>query len=213
MVKQIEKDQDLADRTLRNIAFELATSQYLGTSFLTERTLDIETLNEITGDFEIQRRNQIIRDHLTCLVPILEGVDLSDMLELRNKEQDSFIIFRNALNQTIDEYIKNKKIFNEKDARLIYGDIIQPKLSKLNSTVRNSKKIYLKNVSAKLIAWGGAITLGVYAGFLPSELVASAAALGLVPLIAGLTNDILSQNTSEEQIRKEDFYFLWKMTH
>jgi hypothetical protein len=212
IVRAIDGDRGFANNTTINIAFELATSQQLGTSYLTERPIDIDILHEISGNEEIHRRNQIIREHLTCLVPIVENVTPSKLLELRNNEEDAFIIFRSALNKTVDEYIRNNKNFTAQDAKAIYGDIIEPKLSKLNSTVRSAKQTYLKNTSAKMIAWGGAITLGVYAGFLPSELVAAAAALGVVPLLAGLANDIMTQNTSEEQVRKEDFYFLWKLS-
>ena len=212
MVREIESDEMLASDTLSNIAFDLSTSQCLGTSFLTERIIDIQTLREITGDNEIERRNQIIQKHLTCLVPAFEGVTPTDLLTLRYNEEDSFIVFRGALNKTIDEYMKNKKDFSEQDARAIYSDIIHPQLSKLNIAVKNTKINSLKKYSAKLLSWGGAISFGLYGGFLPSELVAAATALGLVPLMAELANDIMSLSDSEKEIRKEDFYFLWKAT-
>lgn len=211
-VKVLEEDKRLAYRTVANIAFDLTTSQHLGTSFLTERSLDAQALTEIFGDRTFEERNQIIEKYLTCLVPIAENVSLKDLIHLRNNEEDSFILFRNALGKAVDEYIKNNREFTERDAKQIYGEILQPQLAKLNTTVKNAKKHFVQNTSAKVVSWVGAISLGIYAGFLPTELAAAAGALGLVPLIANVTNEILSQKNSEEQIRKEDVYFLWKVS-
>lgn len=211
-IKEIGEDKRLAHRTVVNIAFDLSTSQHLGTSFLTERSLDAQALTEIFGDRNFEARNQIIEKYLTCLVPVAENVKLEDLIHLRSNEEDSFILFRNALGKAVDEYIKNNREFTERDAKQIYGEILQPQVARLNVAVQNAKKHFVQNTSAKVASWVGAISLGVYAGFLPTELAAAAGALGLVPLIANVANEILSQKNSEDQIRKEDIYFLWKVS-
>ena len=212
IVKQLEEDKRLAYRTLANITFDLLTSQQLGTSFLTERTIDAQTLTEIFSDINTERRNRIIQKYLTCLVPVVGNIDLVDLIQLRKKEEDAFIVFRNVLGKTVDEYIKNNKEFTERDAKQIYGDVLQPQVAKLNTRVQSAKRHFVKNSSAKVVSWVGAISLGVYLGLLPSEFAAVAGALGLVPLIANVTNEILARNNSEDEIRKEDVYFLWKIT-
>ena len=60
--------EDYAELVLQNVFFEVACSQCLGTAFLTERSLHIETLNKLSHNQELTERNHLVQEHLTALV-------------------------------------------------------------------------------------------------------------------------------------------------
>ena len=210
-VRKSNINRFLTQRVFDNTAFELASAQSLNTSYLTDRTLDIDVIRSLSGDSTINERNQIIQKYLTCIVPFVEAAKPEDLLKIRQQEADAFIIFRNALNQFVDEYRKQGKAFTENDARQIFGDIIEPKLAQLNTRVKAAEKSLLKSTAYKIIGWTGAISFGWYAGLLPTDLVNAATALGLIKVVAELTESTLTKSHAPDTIRDEPMYFLWRV--
>lgn len=204
-------DRAIADRIEHNLIFELTSSQCVNTSFLTENSIDVEVLGTLSGIPEMEQRNQILQRHLTALVPFLEDTNLSKLIKLRQNEQDSFILFRNALNQAIDEYRKQGKGFTASDAKGIYGDVIQPQLAYLDSKVRTAQRALIKGTASKVLGWVGAISFGMYAGFLPSDVAVIATSLGLVKVVQELTEGLINKSNTDESIRNEGMYFLWRV--
>jgi hypothetical protein len=210
-IKKIKLDKELASYVHTNLVFELASTQSINTNFLTERDLDIQAIRNILGDPATEKRNQLVQKYLTCLVPFAEDVHPEDLLKIRNGENDAFIVFRQGLNQVIDEYRKQKTGFTENDAREIYGDIIEPKLAQLNSRVSTARKSFIKNTASKIAGWAGAISFGWYSGLLPSDLATVASTLGLIKIIAEITEGTLSKSNMDSTIRDDPMYFLWKV--
>jgi hypothetical protein len=160
-----------ADEILRNVFFELICSQCLGTSFLTERPLDIDVLNKLSEDHALAKRNHLVQEHLTAIVPFLASVRIRDLLALRDKEGDSFLAFRQALTRAIDDYkgCQNQR-FNAQDASQLYGDVIEPELAKLDVAFKTARRRLLKGSGVKVVSWVGAIAFGLYSGFIPQQL-------------------------------------------
>lgn len=210
-IKDMHFDEDLAQMIFTNVRFELIASQCLNAKFVTERTIDIDLIKNISCDKNIDRRNQIVQKHLTSLVPFLGNIATSDILRIKKGEMDAFLLFRKALNDAIDQCIKQKSNFSEADARAIYQDILRPRLANLNQKVKTARKSLVKSSATKILAWTGAITFGLYTGFLPTELAGLAKALGLTKVLAELTENLLSQRKIEKVIQNEDLYFLWKV--
>lgn len=189
----------------------MATSLSLGTMFLTERALDIELLRQLSADTSIEQRNRLLQKYLTCIVPFIDSVHPIDLVKLRQGEEASFILFRHALTRAIDEYKGQKAELTERDAKSIYGDIIQPQLARLDSKVNSARRNLIKKTTAQIAGWTAAISVGLYAGLLPSGIAAAAAALGLTKVIADLGQELLAKRDVEEEIRQEEMYFLWKV--
>jgi hypothetical protein len=163
--------QDLADPVLYSIAFDLACSQALGTTFVTDRPVEVEILSALTRDEKVDRRNMIAERYLSTIVPFVTDVSVSDLVRLRDDEAESFIMFRSALTQAIDTYASERANFTEKDARAIYSDVIQPKLARLDGSVREARRKLVHAPVRTAVAWGGAISFGIFAGLLPPQLV------------------------------------------
>lgn len=213
LVRDVQLDTQLADRVFQNAIFALTTSQCLGTSFVTDRELDISFISDIAYDTRINRRNQIVRDYLTCFVPFIKNVTTYDVLKIRKHEQEAFIRFRQALNMAIDESLKSTSDFTQQSARDIYQDIIRPELTILNQKVKRAHKALLKGTAFKAIAWTAAIGFGLFTGILPDRLAGAAKALGLTKVLADITEGLLTRVDSKKTIQGSDMYFLWKVKH
>ena len=210
-IEDMHFDEDMAQDIFLNVRFELTASQCLNAKFVTERTIDIDLIKNISCDVDIDRRNQILQKHLTSLVPFLGNIAASDILRIKKGEMDAFILFRKALNDAIDEFIKQSTDFSEADAHAIYQDILRPRLANLNQKVSKARKSLFKSSATKILAWTGAITFGLYTGFLPTELAGLAKAMGLTKVLDELTENLMSQRKIEKVIQNEDLYFLWKV--
>jgi hypothetical protein len=167
------------NRILKNIAFEMAVSGTINTAYLTDRPIHIEILNNLSNNEAISKRNQIIQNHLTTIVPFIAGLDSKQLLTIREREEDSFIMFRQALNNAVEESLKNKSSFSEKDAKEIYSQVIAPKIARLENKIKVAKSDLLKSAVFKISAWTAAISFGSYLGFIPQNLIEIAKILGL----------------------------------
>lgn len=210
-IKGMKIGSSFTDVVVENVLFELANSQSVNTTFVTERSLDIEFIKSISADPDIEERNRIIQENLTCLVPFIQNIELQKLIVLREKEEETFILFRDGLNRAIDEHRKQKSTFTARDAQEIYSEFVQPQMARLDRTVKSAQRNLIKGTSVKVLSWAGAISFGLYTGFLPSSVIAMASALGLTKIIADLASDVLINSNQEDQIRNESMYFLWKV--
>lgn len=210
MVYEMQLDIQLTDRVFQNVVFELLASHCLNTRYVTERPIEISLLNDITTNGIVRERDQIIRDHLTCLVPFIQDASASSILKLRKAEQEAFLRFRQALNRAVDASLVSAK-FTSADAQQVYQDILRPELSKLDARIKVSRAALLRDTSIKIGAWTAAIGIGLYTGIVPSELVLAAKALGLTKIVADLSEGILKNSRPDSEIKGADMYFLWKV--
>lgn len=211
LTQKLGYNQLLAVNVMENIAFELSVSQIFNTSFLTEKDLYIEILNALSESEEKVRRNQIAQRYLTTIVPFFDGVPIRKLLMLRDREMEAFLIYRKMLNKAIDEYRTRGNRFTEKGAEAIYSDIIEPSLAKLESKLKSARRALLKEESRRILSWVGAISFGIYAGFVPSDLMTAAKALGLAKVLAEVIGSAMKLGEIDENVRTEEVYFLWKV--
>ena len=149
--------------------------------------------------------------YLTSVVPFAGDVDISDVLKLREREPEAFILYRQALTKAIREVRDKKGTFRERDAQQLYSDVIEPNLARLDAGIVAAKRGLRKSVRRNILGWTAALSFGVYAGFVSKDLAAIAGALGLTKVIADLANLAMTKSDGEEAIRSEEMYFLWKM--
>src|SRR5208283_5392210 len=172
-----------------------------------------EILNDFFRNDAVNRRNTLIQQHLTCIVPFLNNISTSELLTLRNGEADAFISFRQAFAKAVDEHMKSKPgRLTQQDAEEIYKEVIEPELARLNQKVNTASKSLFKRSRAGILGWVAAISAGHYFGFLESGLIATAKALGLTKVAADLAGNLIGIS-SEDSIRNEKMYFLWKVQH
>lgn len=208
--KQSAVHEALSSELFESIVFELITAQCLKTSFLTDSTYQIDILNNISKP-NISMKNKIIQNNISTLVPFANDIDIADLLKLRNREYESFIMFRKAMNDAITTCKNWNGSFTDQNAKEIYSDIIRPQLAKLDMKVKTAKKDLVKSSYRKGLAWTATISFGIYSGFIPSNLAAAATVLGFSKVAADFLETAMNKADSEDNIRNEDMYFLWKV--
>jgi hypothetical protein len=206
--KRLGLHERVASDIFRNIIFELATAQSLRTTFLTERSVHLDVLRDVSSDAELERRNHITQRYLTSMVPFASDVELDDLLKLRTREEEAFVEYRAALNQAI-ALCRRDSNFDEQDARQLYADVLAPRLTALDRKVSKAKRDLVRPYRA--LGWVGVISFGLYAGFIPPDLKAAATALGLAKLLADGTAALLERSGAKDTIRDDQFYFLWRV--
>jgi len=195
----------------QSIIFGLTLSQCLQTGFLTEMPLHVEFLKQFSSTSPRIERDMLIEKHLTCLVPFLKELSPAEILKVRENEEDSFILFKSAIAEAVDEYRKNYGKFNEADAKALYSDVLRPKLAELENKVGKARRLLIKGSYRKILAWTGAISFGVYMGLLPQGLAAAAAFFGLTEVLADFTEELMNKSDINESARGHNMYFLWRL--
>jgi hypothetical protein len=174
-------DERLAHDVFDTIAFELVASQCLKTSLLTERTLEVDILRSIAPkEMGIDGNDQLLNEHLTCIIPFLEELSTKDLLRLRDSDGDALIMFRGALLKAIEEQKTKTGKFTVVEAKALYRDVLEPELARLNAKVKTARRAIGNATLRSGLGWGAAITVGVWYGFLQSSVVEAAKALGRV---------------------------------
>lgn len=200
----------MANKVTQNICYELAANKTLGTSFVTHNPLHISVLEMLTNDSEIERCNKIAFENLTTNIPFLSDVSVRNLLKLRQREQESFVVFRTALNEAIVEFANRRKEFTRNTACELYGDVIAPRLAKLDRRVRKAKTDLVSTATRSVIGTIGALSFGLYTGLVDAKVGAIAAAIGLAKFASDIQK-VLSVGDAEKTIQEDELYFLWKV--
>lgn len=211
LIRDLKLNDEYAHQVVMNSIFGLSASSCLNATFLTENDLHIKFLNSLNSNYEISRRNLIAEKYLTTMVPFLEEVELKNILKIRNREQEAFLLFRQALNKSIDEFRSFPERFTEKDARSIYDDIIAPSLAQLDAKVNKSKKDLISKPFRSFIGIVGVISFGLLTGLVPPNTSEIVQALGLLKYGSDLIKDSMALGDAEKDIKNDHYYFLWKV--
>lgn len=200
-----ELSKDLVYKLVRQISI----SEMLGTAYLTHRSFDARLLNYITDSNDQLNNNLLSAKHFQTIVPFVNDVSIKNLLKLRARENESFIEFRNAINQAILSCTTSE--LNEREAKKIYSDIIAPKLAALDKKVNEAKRDITKSLFSSVVAGVGIIAFGQYSGFLTNDLIKIAEFLGISKVFQDTASNAKNYFDSQRNIRSDNFYFLWKV--
>jgi len=209
--KQLGLHSRLTSSVINNVVFELAMTQSLNTRLLTERQLEVDVLNGISGDVNVGTQNELIRKHLTLLLPFVAELEPTDLLRLRKGEEEALILFRKALSQAVDQVKGEGTMLDSKRLKAIYGDVLEPGLARLDAKIKTARGQLVRGTLRKAGAWTGAISFGMFTGLLPPTLVAAASALGLVKVVAELAELAMKVHDQRSEIQSDELYFLWRV--
>lgn len=211
LIRKWKLPEFLASQVIKNVSFQDTTARILNTTFVTDKSIHIKCIEALSQSTEIERRNKIASEHLTVLVPFMENVSLANLLKLRKRENESFQTFRQALNIVIDEFRSKREEFDSQEARILYSDVIAPRLAVLDQRVQKAKRDLITATTRSIISTMGAITFGIYLGFIPPEWIGIAKAIGLGKITADTLQKIMAVGNGEKSIEKDSLYFLWKI--
>ncbi len=148
----------------------------------------------------------IIQTLISMNLPFLEKISLEDLIKTRIREMESFISFRKALFDAVQQFKKISPHENpKKTAKRIKEDILLPELIKLNYQF---KKIITYRAFRMAIFTTTPLILNIIPGNIAYEIIAKA------------SYSILSKTALEsiefwkeiQEIKENKIYFLWKLS-
>lgn len=211
-IEKMELDIILADDVFQNAEFSLRSSEAMGSHFVTDRQLEISTINDLTNNIQFQKRNSIIQQHLNAIVPFLNHLTPEKILKIRKNEEEAFVRFRQSLNQTIKECDRlNLDEFTKQDAINIYQEILRPEIERLNQVTKSAHKSVLKGTTYTAAGYVAAIAFGYFTGLMPDDLLLAAKALGITKVVADLVKNSLNAGDANKDLKNSQMYFLWKL--
>jgi hypothetical protein len=186
----------------------------LDTTYLTDRDVDFQILNSMTGTTESNsatKNNNALTNNLLYEMPIIQDVPIKFLLKVRKDDYIAFQNFKNSMSQVVNKYIAQHKIITKRDAQQIYLDEIYPQLCKLNTKVSNIRTVAVKKLVKDIIISTSVVAIGWFSGIFPPLVKEAITGLGLLKPGKEIPESIYDIANAEDEIRNEDLYFLWKI--
>jgi hypothetical protein len=81
-------------------------------------------------------------NYIKPILPLIENVNIENLLKIRDNDYDSFLVYRDKLREIIQ--INNLK--TEKDYQDAYSDLIQPEINKMNNILHKNRNHLIKKL-------------------------------------------------------------------
>lgn len=207
--KELGAHKAMASDVVNNTLYGLIAANSYEAPLVTHNPLHISCLNELTGDAKLVDRNNIAYEVLTSHVPFLPDISLKNLLKLRYREKECFILYRAALNRTINEFKCSGSGFTKHNAKELYGDVLAPELARMDRKVKQATKDLRTTAGRAVVSTVGAISFGLYAGVINPSAAPIVAGIGLAKVASDIVK-VMATGDGEKAIANEGMYFLWK---
>ena len=180
-------------------------SKLNGTSYLCDNPSQIKLASKLnSGSYAAD--SAAFEKGLKHYLPTIYSSDALAILDLRNKENEAFAVYRDKLRKMFNE----SKQWNEKEVSSIFRDQLLPEINLINKKVKDWKSNVRESVSQKVLFGTATASFGLYSGVLPTNIGEIVAALGGASAIAGSLMEYNKTLKVKQEARKNDFYFLWQ---
>ena len=194
----------------RNVVFYTQYQNVLNLRYLTDRTIE-KTFLEVTTEDDFRVYNQVLGNNLAYELPIFQGVSLSTLLEVRQKEHDAFITYRDSIDEIVKKYVSQRVSLSLNDIKEIYADLIRPQLHSLDIKAKTIRNSLLKKAAKNAVITTGVLTFGLCSSILPTGMEPILYALGFYKAVEVIDSIVDAKQTPGE-IRNNNLYFLWKLS-
>jgi hypothetical protein len=174
-------------------------NESLKTTYLTNRPIDTLIMKKL-GQDNIANKNTL--NYIKPVLPLIQNVDLENLLKIRDNDYDSFLVYRDKLR----EMIKISDLKTEKDYQEAYNDLIQPEINKMNNVLKKNKKHLIRKIGIDVGLTSIICSVGIYNHFSFDGITGLMSLLGISTGIRDIAN-----LSSEEPIEENELYFLWKV--
>ena len=139
-------------------------------------------------------------------LPVLQGIPIETLLQVRRDEFEGFQRFRDSLRLAIKEGLKNSPSVREAEiSEQIRMDVIEPELRIIRDRLKAAEKALAKKSVVGIFMGGLVTTCGILAG-LPVP-ISIAAGVGAVS--SSETGAVAKYLDEKQQVALSDMYFLW----
>jgi len=197
--------ETLVDPIMSDLTIQSYYSEVYGTQYVTDNEVDFDILSTLNSS-KVNTLSAALAEGFSHSVPYLSDIEISRLLELREKEGESFNVYRDSFSKAIQS-VTDPDIDKVRQA---FNDIVRPDLNNIELTIKNSRKLLWGSVTKDLVFGAGFITVGLFTGLLPPNIGEIVAAVGGFNYIAGSLDKIIQLGQEPSEIRSNKYYFLWK---
>ncbi|MCZ8252255.1 MAG: hypothetical protein O9318_07280 [Hylemonella sp.] len=176
-----------------------------GTSYLSDSRDHMELVSLINNE-SFAANSAAFSSGLKHYLPQIYSQDATVLLALRERESEAFAVYRDKLRRML----KAAPSWDETELAMVFRDEVLPEIAVIEKRIRDWKSNARSQIGERIIFGTGAVTLGLYAGILPSDIGQLVAALGGTSAAAGVLMDWNKTLKDKQQARSSDFYFLWQ---
>lgn len=196
--------QPAMDVALHRQHYERSRTNYLtnleGEAFLASGILHNSKHSTISKSADLAHR-----------IPLLQNLDVNDIMRLREDEHNSFLLYRKALERTVQERFGRSTKLTQSEVDEIYEDVLLPEVLKLRTALRTKHhssrvKSFLKSAGAASVV----IAIGAFTGPISQRVLEWAATTAAVNLGRELVESALEPLQIPDEVRSNPMYFLLK---
>lgn len=205
-------DSDLVCSFINPVLDDLIMYDWYANSFdlnyFTDREIDRDLIGALNNS-QVNAKSQLFNDTLAHALPIITNVPIDKVIELREKEPEAFIHYRNSMDRFM-KTVKNNG-YTQTELAEAFKDEVQQSIDMINVTVRSSKEKLKKGTLLGSVVGFGVLSLGLTQGIIAQGVLSGLYAFANSNHGAKTINDFVSLVGGEESIRKERYYFLWNL--
>lgn len=190
---------------LHDLANQEWHSVFYGTSYLCDNETQMKIaarINNKNGRMNSTAFDSGIKHYL----PTIRSHDAKTIIQLREREGEAFQVYRDKMSSLI----KASESHNLEDLDAVFRDQVLPEINKIEQTIKNFKKNTKNSIKEKLLFGAGAVSIGLYSGILPPDIGQILVAIGGGSAVTQALMDYNKSLKEIPEVRKSDFYFLWK---
>lgn len=209
MIKDFGIVEYLLQPALNDIFQAQISTMFLDSSYITNRLFDvqmIESLRKNLPNEDIIDNSKLISDDLFHRVPFISDVRIDDIIQLREKDGQSFLVYKDKINKILKSYDK----LDRKAILDIQRDIINPELHLMERSIKNNRKNLLKSIAKDTVLTSVGVGIGVFSGLLPIDYAAIVGVMGGIPAISNLASNV-RKCASDDIVKNNNFYFLFQL--
>lgn len=179
----------------------LINPYYSNSSYLTTRPAQIEFLESATSALHPRENHALPIRRLSCSLPIAENATLRSILDCRIRNEESFLVFRDALSKGLNERAIDSSTLTE-----LKNGLIEPELHKISLVMKNERSRLVTSTGIEAAIGIASLTLGQYGIVSPSDAMTILGFTGL-GAVASRAADFWQGAKAKEN----PMYFLWKL--
>ncbi|HEU4760021.1 MAG TPA: hypothetical protein VFT91_08585 [Dehalococcoidia bacterium] len=184
-----------------------------GTKYLTHRPADKLFLDAINSDDSFSSWNRVLTQYLSYEMPILHGIPLEQLIELRTKDYDAFLVYRDTLKRVIKEHVAKRTSITSQEAAEIYDDVVRPEMNKMNQKLETVRTKLSNQFRRDVLVAGGIVALGLCSGVVAPALIGTAiAAVGGASIVRDTAATLMKRRDATDELKSSDLYFLWRIS-
>lgn len=211
LVKEMVAESNVIDNQfhlwMQNIIFHNWYTNKYNSQYVTNREVDFKVLTSLYNEKNNNINNQALINGISHVVPYIHNIDIEKLVELRNHEKESFLVYRDAVQDVVD---LSKKLDSEKQVREALNTFVRPELNKLKFKIKKNKKFLSRSIATDVAISGVFITVGMVTGVLDPQVTALLSLLG-INYFRESGQKVVDLLGEPKSIINNKYGFLWKV--